>query len=301
MSNSQDLPEKLTVLQDFGDNPGSLTAYTFIPKNLQENAALVVVLHGSTQNAALYNTGSGWSQLAEKYGFALLFPEQIEENNAMASFSWFNTRDNHRESDEPTSIRNMIKFCTHSYKLDPEKIFITGLSSGGAMTAVMLATSPEIFAGGAIIAGLPYRSTDTLTQAFMRMKGFGGPTDRQLDAHVREASPFIGDWPSISIWHGTGDSVVDVSNADSLLRQWKSIHNIEGPPTFTHNEKNLVRDVWCNAQNKILIEQNIIENMGHGTPLNIDGNKGLGETSKYMLDVGISSTYHIADSWGILN
>jgi poly(3-hydroxybutyrate) depolymerase len=87
------------------------------------------------------------------------------------------------------------------------------------MTSVMLATYPEVFAGGAIIAGLPYRSAENLIQAMFRMKGYVGPSDRKLNKLVRDASKFNGRWPTISVWHGGSDNTVDSSNADSIVRQ----------------------------------------------------------------------------------
>ncbi|SHF93017.1 esterase, PHB depolymerase family [Loktanella atrilutea] len=167
------------------------------------------------------------------------------------------------------------------------------------MTSVMLATYPEVFAGGAIIAGLPYRSANTLMQALFRMKGHGGPSDRKLDALVREASNATDDWPTISVWHGGSDTTVDRSNAGSIVRQWQKIHGVAGPPTREEIVDGFPRRVWCNEIGRVVIEEYIIESMGHGTPIQAGGTKGLGEEGKYMLEVGISSTRHIAEFWGL--
>lgn len=185
MPTSTDSSNGLTLLEKFGTDPGSLLANIYIPRNFPKNGPLVVVLHGSTQSAEDYNTGSGWSMLSEECGVALLFPGQKRCNNAIGGFNWFKRRDSQRDLGEPLSIRQMIGEVGKDYVIDPSRVFITGLSSGGAMTSVMLATYPEVFAGGAIIAGLPYRSADSVTQALFRMKGCGGPSDSRLDALVR--------------------------------------------------------------------------------------------------------------------
>ena len=99
------------------------------------------------------------------------------------------------------------------------------------MTSVMLATYPEVFAGGAIIAGLPYRSAKTLIEAIRCMKGYGEPSDKRLDELVRGASKFNGNWPTISVWHGDCDKTVNSSNADTIVRQWHKIHKVEGKLT----------------------------------------------------------------------
>ncbi|MBZ0330740.1 PHB depolymerase family esterase [Halomonas sp. ANAO-440] len=299
MSTSSDNGNRLTDLKQFGTDPGSLHADTYIPENFPTNGPLIVVLHGSTQSAESYDHGSGWSALADECGIALLYPEQRKTNNPLSSFNWFKSGDTHRGGGEPLSIRHMIEQVVEDHGIDPARVFITGLSSGGAMTSVMLATYPEVFAGGAIIAGLPYRSADSLMQAMVRMKGVGGPSDSKLDALVRGASTFDGPWPTISVWHGGSDSTVDNANADSIVRQWQKIHEVEGPPTRVEKIDGFPRQVWCNADGREVIEEYIIEGMGHGTPIMAEGDEGLGEEGKYMLEVGISSTRHIAHFWNL--
>ncbi len=193
----------------------------------------------------------------------------------------------------------MISQVIDDHTVDPSRVFITGLSSGAAMTSVMLAAYPEVFTGGAIIAGLPYRSADTQMEAMSRMKGYGGPSDDKLDALVRGASKFTGPWPTISVWHGDHDTTVDSSNADSIVRQWQKIHNVEGPPTRVEKVDGFPRQVWCDAGGREMIEEYIIGGMGHGTPIRAGGDGGLGEEGEYMLEVGIASTRHKATFWGL--
>jgi len=299
MSMSLQSRDRLTVLNEFGTDPGSLSASTYIPKNFPKNGPLVVVLHGSTQSAESYDMGSGWSTLADECGIALLFPGQRQINNLISSFNWFKSGDSHRGGGEPLSIRQMIRKVVDDHAVDPSRVFITGMSSGGAMTSVMLATYPEVFAGGAIIAGLPYRSANSLPEAIFRMNGYGGPSDHTLNALVRGASKFSGRWPTISVWHGEDDTTVDDSNADAIVRQWQKIHKVEGPPTRQESVDGFPRQVWCNAKGRAVIEKYSIGKMDHGTPISAEGDKGLGQEGRYMLEVGISSTRHIAGFWGL--
>jgi poly(hydroxyalkanoate) depolymerase family esterase len=293
LSNTND---RLSGLKNFGTDPGSLSADIYIPKNFPKNGPLVVVLHGSTQSPESYDIGSGWSTLADECGMALLFPGQRRANNLIGSFNWFETGDSQRGGGEPLSIRQMIEQVVDDHSVDPSRVFITGMSSGGAMTSVMLATYPEVFAGGAIIAGLPYHSATNMMEAMVRMNGYGSPSDRELNALVRDASKFTGPWPTISVWHGDSDTTVDDSNASSIVRQWQKIHKVEGPPTRVEMVDDYPREVWCDEDGRVVIEHYIIGEMGHGTPISAEG---LGEEGKYMLEVGISSTRHIADFWGL--
>ncbi|WP_426387881.1 extracellular catalytic domain type 1 short-chain-length polyhydroxyalkanoate depolymerase [Sphingobium sp. R-21] len=150
---SEDIGEdRLTCLREFGSNPGALRAKYYVPERLSAAAPLVVVLHGCTQTASGYDRGSGWSQLADEYGFALLFPEQQRSNNPNLCFNWFLPSDSKRDSGEALSVRQMIGEMVETYDIDQSRIFMTGLSAGGAMASIMLASYPELLAGGAIIA-----------------------------------------------------------------------------------------------------------------------------------------------------
>ena len=295
-SGSLGAPDRLSALARFGSNPGALTARFYLPDNLPEGAPLVVVLHGCTQSAAGYDHHSGWSQLADDAGFALLYPEQQRTNNPNLCFNWFQPADVKRDAGEALSIRQMIEAMVEAHGLDRKRIFITGLSAGGAMAATMLASYPDVFAGGAIIAGLAYGSAATVPEAFDRMRGHGGPSDVELRRMLREASSHRGAWPRVSIWQGTSDQTVVASNAKAIASQWRGVHQLDSAPTHARTEGTRTRQTWCNASGEVVLEVNIIAGMGHGTP--IDKN-GYGTPGPYMLDVGISSTQEIARFWEI--
>jgi poly(hydroxyalkanoate) depolymerase family esterase len=289
-------PDRLSALAGFGSNPGALKAKLYLPDDLPEGAPLVVVLHGCTQSAAGYDHHSGWSQLADEAGFALLYPEQQRSNNPNLCFNWFQPSDVRRDAGEALSIRQMIEAMVKAYGLDRKRIFVTGLSAGGAMAAAMLASYPDVFAGGAIMAGLAYGSAATVPEAFDSMRGHGGPSDEDLRRFLRDASKHRGPWPRISIWQGTSDRTVDASNAKAIASQWWGVHQIESEPTYTRIEEANTRQSWCDDSGEVVLEVNMIAGMGHGTP--IDKN-GYGTPGPYMLDVGISSTQAIARFWEI--
>jgi poly(hydroxyalkanoate) depolymerase family esterase len=140
----------------FGSNPGRLRMFKYVPDNLPASVPLVVVMHGCTQNARDYTSDSGWIELADEFRFALVMPEQTQANNSRNCFNWFLTSDNRRNRGEAQSIKQMVDKAVADHGIDATKVFVTGLSAGGAMTSVMLATYPEVFNGGGIVAGLPY-------------------------------------------------------------------------------------------------------------------------------------------------
>lgn len=289
--------DRLTDLGPFGSNGGALEAKIHIPKGLMPRAPLVVVLHGCTQTAGAYDRGSGWSRLADDYGFAVLFPQQTRSNNANTCFNWFVPGDIRRDQGEALSICQMIETVISRYEIDQSRIFITGLSAGGAMANVMLATHPELFAGGAIIAGLPYSTATTVPEAFDRMRGQGLPATGGLQTLLRSASQHAGPWPTISVWQGTKDHTVVPANALALIEQWRSVHRVEHPPV-TERIDSHQRIVWRGADGREVLELYQLGGMGHGTPIDVPS--GYGKSGPYMLDVGISSTQYIARSWGLI-
>ncbi len=289
---------RLAPLPDFGSNPGQLKAWRFVPEKLPAGAPLIVVLHGCTQTAAGYDQGSGWSDLAEREGFALLYPEQQRANNPNLCFNWFVPGDIARDGGEAESIRQMVAQMVADLAIDPARIFVTGLSAGGAMTSVMLATYPEVFAGGAVIAGLPFGCATTMPEAFDRMRGHGIPGDAALAGRVRGAAAHQGEWPLLSVWHGNADATVAPANMDALVGQWRTLQDLPAAPTATEQVDGHTRRLWCDRAGKPRIEAFTIAGMGHGTPIAPHVGGG-GTAMPYMLDVGISSTDHIAAFWGI--
>lgn len=290
---------RLNQLSGFGSNPGNLKAWFHAPRDLPKPCPLVVVLHGCTQTAESFDNGSGWSELAEAYGFALVFPEQQRSNNPNLCFNWFSPADTKRGAGETLSIAQMIDTMIDRHYVDGQRVFITGLSAGGAMTSVMLATYPEKFTGGAILAGLPHGAAATVMEALEQMRAHS-PSARTTGRSIQDATGHVGTWPTVSIWHGTADSVVDQSNADAILTQWLEVHGLPQTP----DEKDLVdrypHKAWRDSAGKLVVEEYRITGMGHGVPLAADGECGYGAPGAFMLEAGISSTVHSARTWGLL-
>jgi poly(hydroxyalkanoate) depolymerase family esterase len=288
----------LPELNDFGPNAGNLVGKIFVPQGVGTRPALVVVLHGCTQSAESYDRGSGWTQLAARHGFVVLFPEQRRQNNPNLCFNWFKPGDIRRDGGEASSIRQMIEATCIKHRIDSKQVFITGLSAGGAMATVMLATYPEVFSAGAIVAGLPHGVASSIPQALERMRGIGLPSGAELSDKVREASSHSGPWPTVSIWQGSRDHTVAEANAHALVEQWLGLHGLSASSSnasSTDGPHHTTR--WSDGNGLAPVEFHSIDGMGHGTPIDIAS--GLGASGPFMLDVGISSTAEIARTWGL--
>ncbi|HEX2116602.1 MAG TPA: PHB depolymerase family esterase [Alphaproteobacteria bacterium] len=291
---------RTTILPEqtgFGSNPGNLRMFTYVPAHLQPGAPLVVALHGCAQTAGGYDFGTGWSVLADRFGFAVLLPEQKRTNNPNTCFTWFAVENTMRDRGEALSIRQMIAYMETAHGIDRNRIYATGLSAGGAMTSVMLATYPEVFAGGAIIAGLPYGSATNVQEAFDAM--FQGKVlpARAWGDLVRAASPHAGPWPKVSVWHGDADQTVKPANADEIIKQWVDVHGLSAAPSLEMGVDGHRRRVWRDAAGETMLEAYTIAGMAHGAP--IDAAAACGHTAPFFLDAGISSTYRIAEFWGL--
>ena len=292
-------PGRLTEVAGFGGNPGQLRMLAYVPEKLPPGSPLVVILHGCTQTGEDYDTGAGWSVLADRLGFAVLAPEQQRANNQNLCFNWFLPGDTKRGGGEAASIRQMTEHMIRAHSLDRSRIFVTGLSAGGAMTAAMLATYPELFAGGAIIGGLPYGAAKNVQEAFDAMFQGNVQTARERGGAVRRASSHQGRFPRVAIWHGSADTTVRPVNAEELVKQWTDVHGLNIAAAEASTIDGQHRQAWRDAEGTILVESYAIAGLGHGTPLAASGEMALGKAGAYMLEAGISSTYRIAEFWGL--
>ena len=288
----------LREVASFGSNPGNLRMFTHMRRNLPEAPALVVALHGCTQTAADYDQGSGWSQLAYTHGFAMLFPEQKRANNPNNCFNWFLPSDTRRGAGEALSIRQMIDQMVVEHGIDRRRVFVVGLSAGGAMAAAMLAAYPEVFAGGAVIAGLPHGGAVNVQEALQTMAQPRQRPGAQWGDLVRSASSHSGPWPKISLWHGSADAIVNPQNMEEAVKQWIDVHGITLRPQREGAVHGHLRRVWRTDAGDDVIEAVTIQGMNHGVPL-ATGHPGIGQVGAFHFDVGISSSQHIARFWGI--
>jgi poly(hydroxyalkanoate) depolymerase family esterase len=282
----------------FGVNPGGLRMFSHVPDGLERGAALVVALHGCTQDASSYARGSGWITLADRHGFAVLLPEQTPRGNAKGCFSWFDPRLTRRDLGEVASIRAMMDTMIARHGLDPARVHVTGLSAGAAMGASLLAAYPERFASAGLVAGLPHGAAVSVQQAFEAMAQGGRKTPQQWGNLVRAASAHQGAWPRVSIWHGDADRTVVTGNADALVAQWTDVHGLDVRAGLDRSGDGVRRQVWLGTDGAVAVERVLVPGLGHGLPIDA-GIDGGGEEGAFFLEAGVASSAALCDFFGI--
>lgn len=295
----------LAEVVSFGSNPGQLRMFKYVPAGLAPGRPLVVALHGCTQQATGYDDETGWIALADRHRFALLFPQ--ETINLARCFRWFDPAHNRRDQGEALSVRQMVGKMIADHRLDSARVYVTGLSAGGAMTAVLLAAYPELFAGGAIIAGIPYRCAGNEQEAQNSCGLFGRPlapekdmTPRQWGDLVRAASGHRGPFPRVSLWHGSRDATVNPVDLDELMEQWTDAHGIDQTPDMERMESGHVNRRYQDGGGRVLVETWLVNGLGHGTPIHPgNGEEHCGKAGPFVLAAGICSSVHILRFWGV--
>jgi poly(hydroxyalkanoate) depolymerase family esterase len=286
-----------TEVADFGDNPGNLAMHAFAPDGLQPVAPLAVVLHGCFQTARDFAEEAGWTWLAERARLLLVAPEQRLANNGFRCFRWFLPEQSSRGLGEARSIRAMVDKALAEHRVDPTRVFVAGLSAGGAMAAALLAAYPNVFRAGAVVAGLPYGCADTSARATACLAGGRDLSAPAWGRLVLKASDHRGPWPAVSIWHGSGDRTVHPKNARELLEQWTNVHGIDQFADAEEKGEGYHRAEHRDAGGRAVVESFLLAGAGHGMP--VASAEGCGRRGVYALDLGLCAVARIARFWGL--
>ncbi|OXM60299.1 extracellular catalytic domain type 1 short-chain-length polyhydroxyalkanoate depolymerase [Amycolatopsis vastitatis] len=291
-------PSSLVQISSFGANPGALAMYTYTPSGLETGRPVVVALHGCTQSAADYYAHSGWPALADRWRFAVVFPQQSTANNSLKCFNWFSTADDTRGNGEAASIKSMVDKAIADHGSDSSRVFVTGLSAGGGMTADLLAAYPDVFAAGGINAGLPAQCATSVTEATNCQQNDQHLTPAQWASRVKAQYPgYSGPWPRVAIWQGTGDYTVYPVNGTELRDQWTAVHGVSQSPTSTQSLPGST--TLTDYAGKVRLYS--IAGMGHGTAVDPGtGPTQCGSTGAYFL-AGICSSYYTGVFFGLDN
>lgn len=207
LERSIDRPRALA--RRFGNLAGSRAYDLFVPSWYVGGALpLVVMLHGCSQSARDFAIGTRMDRLAEEQGFLIAYPDQPRSANIAKSWNWFRNGDQRRDRGEPSILAGLTRQVIADFNVDPARVYIAGLSSGGAAAAVMALAYPELYAGVGIHSGLACGSAGSMAEAMLAMRRGA------LLEPMRATHPV----PTI-VFHGDRDRTVSPVNGDQAIAQ----------------------------------------------------------------------------------
>ncbi|WP_369169751.1 PHB depolymerase family esterase [Streptomyces sp. R28] len=289
----------LQEVTGFGSNPGALRMFRYVPDGLPAGRPVVVALHGCTQNASGYGTGSGWTQLADQWGFSVVLPQQQTANNASSCFNWFQSGDMARGQGEPASVAQMVD--RQLADVSGGRVYVTGLSAGGGFAAVMMAAYPEKFTAGGIVAGLPYGCAQAAGSPYVCMYVGATQSPKQWGNRVRAARPgYAGPWPTLVAFQGTADYTVKPVNMTDLVRQWTEVHGADQSADVSDTVAGYPHQTYRDGSGNAVAETYSVTGMGHGQPVDPGSGSGqCGTAGAYILDVNLCAAYRMGLAWGL--
>jgi poly(hydroxyalkanoate) depolymerase family esterase len=207
---------------DSYDGPeGSRRYKVFVPAQPSTSRRLLVLLHGCTQDPEDLARGTRMNDVAGSKGFVVLYPEQPATANPLKCWNWFASAHQKRGEGEPALLAAMIRKVVQQENVDPSKVYIAGLSAGGAMTAILGATYPEMFAALGIHSGIAYGLVSQATDALAAMRAPKGDSAALGDLVVAAMGERKKAMP-VQIFQGRVDPSVNVENANLLADQWRA-------------------------------------------------------------------------------
>jgi len=209
------LPEGARFLdQRYSCAAGARRYRLYVPSSAGEGLqGLIVMLHGCTQNPEDFAAGTGMNALAEEHRLLIVYPAQTGGDNSMSCWNWFRPSDQMRDVGEPAIIAGLTESLRDQYAIPKNRVFVAGLSAGGAMAAIMGETYPELYGAIGIHSGLAYGSANDVLSAFTAMRGQKGIEQ----APSRNGAGGSNEAPRMIVFHGSADTTVHPSNAGQII------------------------------------------------------------------------------------
>ena len=250
------------VTRSFAGATGTRSYKLYIPACAPDGPrGLIVMLHGCKQNPDDFAAGTAMNAVAEAHGLMVAYPNQSSSANVASCWNWYNPADQMRDCGEPAIIAGITRAIASEFAIKHRRVFVAGLSAGGAMAAVMGETYPDLYAGVGIYSGLAYGSANDVMSAFAAMRG---DTSIALRANARASSRTEQRVRTI-VFQGSADRIVHPSNADRIIAQAAA----DAPSEHSRQEHSLTngrshtRTIIADADGAPVLEYWLIEGAGH--------------------------------------
>ena len=226
---------QLTEVTGFGTNPTNLRMHLYVPDGVGARPPVVVAVHYCTGSGPAFYSGTEFASLADRYKFIVIYPSATRSGSCFdVSSPQALRRDG---GSDPVGIMSMVRYVQQRHGSDPDRTYVTGASSGGMMTNVLLGDYPDVFKAGAAFMGVPFAcfaTTDGSSWNSACANGQISRTPQQWGDLVRAAYPgYSGTRPRMQIWHGTEDATLRYPNFQEQIKQWTNVHGLSQTPSLT--------------------------------------------------------------------
>ena len=266
------------VERSYTDPAGGRSYKLYVPSGYtgQEAVPLVVMLHGCTQNPDDFAAGTSMNELAEEHTFLVAYPAQAQNANMQKCWNWFKASDQQRGQGEPAMIAGITRQVIEEYEVADGRVYVAGMSAGGAMAAIMGATYPDLYAAVGVHSGLAPGAAQDLASAFSAMQG-GGVSKTPPDESTGRSSGSSEMSVPVIVFHGDRDTTVHPRNAEQLLAHYRRVDSTPGsrntagelvPPVAVRKGQvpdghAYTRATQRDAEGRPIMEQWIIHGLGH--------------------------------------
>ena len=260
----------LAEVTNFGSNPSGLRMFLYVPDTVKPHPAVLVAVHFCTGSGPVFFSSTEFASQADQHGFIVIYP------SATRSGSCFDVSTpqslTHNSTSDPAGIVSMVRFVIQNFSADASRVFVTGASSGGMMTNVLLGDYPDVFKAGAAFMGVPFgcfATTDGSLWNTTCANGQSIKTAQQWGDIARAAFPsFTGPRPRMQLWHGTADTTLFFPNFGEEIKQWTNVLGVSQTPAFTDQpQSNWTRTRYGGTGIDAPVEAISVQGVGHSLPL----------------------------------
>jgi poly(hydroxyalkanoate) depolymerase family esterase len=239
--------------QSYTNGAGTRSYKLYVPSSYTgEPAPLVVMLHGCTQDPDDFALGTEMNVLAEEFGFLVVYPAQSPQANVSRCWNWFNALDQQRDQGEPSIIAGITREVMAHHAVDPDAVYVAGLSAGGAMATIMGTLYPDLYAAVGVHSGLPFASAHDLASALAAMKG-----DFKRRGEPGKTFPII-------VFHGDRDTTVHPSAGEELVAHARHVSKeVAVEPGAVPDGYKYTRTLHQREDGRVHAEHWVIHGAGH--------------------------------------
>ncbi len=231
---------------------------------------MVVMLHGCTQSPDDFATGTQMNALADQHGFLVVYPAQSPNANGSNCWNWFRPQDQQRACGEPSIIAGITRQVIANHHVDPDRVFVAGLSAGAAMAVILGATYPEVYAAVGAHSGLPHGAAHDMPSAFGAMQGQAGQRPANAPSQTGTHAPRTRrtGTPTI-VFHGDQDHTVQASNGSAIASQavdaWPGASRLRSTvcERATSGGRSYSRTLHSDEAHRVVVEEWLLHGAGH--------------------------------------